>query len=218
MNFDRFFANSYMGKPRLSVQRKIAKRMKYGYYRVRIPLTDSISVLPVSLPIEKLVSLPCTVFFRTPLESLSTLRTRITAAGILPRGISAWTMLTHPLTVNFILGWIDATDHVELQSEFLVLCKLMTVMASMGEEVFFNIRVDANFSWSLSLRGDHVNIATSPFLLSVASIEAIVRGLDTCKVCIGNGDDKFSCLLQKNGGKFMNLPGKPRANTVHCID
>ena len=217
-----------MGKPRLSVQRKNGKRMKYGYYRVRIPLTDSISVLPVSLPLEKLsftVSLPQSFFTHTPLQSLSELRTRITAAGILPRGISAWTMLTQPLTVNFILGWIDATDHVELQSEFLVLCKLMTVMASMGEEVFFNIRVDANFSWSLSLRGDHVNIATSPFLLSlpqtassVASIEAIVRGLDTCKVCIGNGDDKFSCLLQKNGGKFMNLPGKPRANTVHCID
>ena len=48
------------------MQRKNGKRLKYGYYRVRIPLTDSISVLPVSLPLEKLsftVSLPLVFFY-----------------------------------------------------------------------------------------------------------------------------------------------------------
>lgn len=96
----------------------------------------------------------------------------------------------------------------------MVLCKLVSDCVSSGEEVVFNVRVNADFSWSILLLGECIDPATSPFLLqlpqsasSVVDVEAIVKGLDTSKVCIGNGDDKFSCLAQKNGGKFMNLSG-----------
>ena len=78
-----------MGKLRLSVHRKNERRRRYGFYRVRIPLSDAISVLTVSLPLDKLcysLSLPLSAYTSSPLESVSTLQARITSAGILPQG------------------------------------------------------------------------------------------------------------------------------------
>ncbi len=54
-----------MGKLRLNVHRKNEKRKKYGFFPVRIPLNDAISVLKVSLPLDLLsfeVSVPLSAF------------------------------------------------------------------------------------------------------------------------------------------------------------
>ena len=78
-----------MGKLRLSVHRKNERRRKYGFYPVRIPLSNALSVLTVSLPLDKLsytLSLPLSAFTASPVESVTTLKTRITSAGILPQG------------------------------------------------------------------------------------------------------------------------------------
>ena len=78
-----------MGKLRLSVHRKNERRKKYGYYPVRIPLSSALSVMTVSVPLDKLsycISLPLTAFTAVPVESISALQTRITSAGILPQG------------------------------------------------------------------------------------------------------------------------------------
>ena len=79
-----------MGKLRLSVHRKNEKRKKYGFFPVRIPL-NAVSVLKVSVPLEVLsfeVSLPLSAFSASPASSLSTLQSRIKAAGILLEGES----------------------------------------------------------------------------------------------------------------------------------
>ncbi len=78
-----------MGKLRLSVQRKNERRQKYGFYPVRICLSDDISVLTVSLPLDKLsysLSLPLSAYTSPPLQSISALQARYTSAGILPQG------------------------------------------------------------------------------------------------------------------------------------
>ncbi len=80
-----------MGKLRLSVHRKNEKRKKYGFFPVRIPLNDEISVLKVSVPLDLLsfeVSLPLSAFSESPTRTLSSLQSRIAAARILPDGMS----------------------------------------------------------------------------------------------------------------------------------
>jgi hypothetical protein len=66
----------------------------------------------------------------------------------------------------------------------------------------------------LLLLGRHIDPATSPYLqqfpqlaVSVTDIESIITKLDASKVCAGNGDSKFSALVKKNEGKFMNAAG-----------
>lgn len=92
-----------------------------------------------------------------------------------------------------------------------MLCKIVSHSASHVEEVFFSLRVNADFSWSLLLLGESITSAISPYLLqfpmSVADIEGIVNRLDSSRICIGNRDDKFSVLVQKNEGKFKNASG-----------
>lgn len=46
------------------------------------------------------------------------------------------------------------TEHVELEDSSMVLCKLV----SSGEEVLFNLRDNSDFSWSLLLLGEHINV------------------------------------------------------------
>ena len=78
-----------MGKLRLSTHRKNEKRHKYGFFPVRIPLNDAISVLKVSIPLDLLsfgVPTPATAISESPAVSLSTLQTRISVLGILPKG------------------------------------------------------------------------------------------------------------------------------------
>lgn len=85
-----FNVNSYiMGKVRLSVHRKNERRLKLGFYPVRIPLNDTISVMTVSLPLRNLsfaLHLPLSAFTEAPTESVEALQTRIASANILPQG------------------------------------------------------------------------------------------------------------------------------------
>ncbi len=85
---------------------------------------------------------------------------------------------------------------------------------SLGEELFFNLRVNADFSWLLLLLGKYINHSTSTYLqqlpkfaMSVTDIEGIITKLDAAIVCVGNADDKFTVLLQRNEGKFKNPTG-----------
>ena len=79
-----------MGKQRLSVHRKNELRKKYGFFRVRIPLLESISVLKVTIPLELLsfkISLPLTAFSGSQASSLTILQSRLNLSGIIPQGI-----------------------------------------------------------------------------------------------------------------------------------
>ena len=96
----------------------------------------------------------------------------------------------------------------------MVLCKVVLRSASLGEELFFNIRVNADFSWHIMMLGKLINPITSPYLqqfpqfvMSVDDIECLIRKLDAARVCVGNGDDKFSLLSEKNQGSFKSSTG-----------
>ncbi len=65
-------------------------------------------------------------------------------------------------TICIHTGWIDATDHVGLES-CLVLCKLMS-RTSLGEDVYFSLRVRDDFSWTLFVLGKAVDPATCTLL------------------------------------------------------
>ena len=112
-------------------------------------------------------------------------------------------------------GWIDPMLHTGSDVGSMVLCKIVLRSSSLGEELFFNLRVNGDFSWVLLLLGKYINPDTSPYLQqfpqfasSVTDIENIVMKLDASKVCSGNRDLKFSALTQKNNGKFRNPAGK----------
>jgi len=79
-----------MGKFRLSVHRKNEVRKKYGcLYWVRIP-RDAVSVLKVSIPLDKMsfrVSLPLHLYSAASVTSVSALRNRIQGMKSLPRGM-----------------------------------------------------------------------------------------------------------------------------------
>lgn len=96
----------------------------------------------------------------------------------------------------------------------MVLCKIVVRSVSLGEEVFFSVRVNADFSWLLVLLGQNISPSKSPFLqqlpqyvMSVEDVRCIIRKLDASTVCVGNADDKFSILAKQNEGKFMNAAG-----------
>ena len=62
---------------------------------VSIPLSDTVSVFKVSLPIDLLsfnVSLPLKAFLDLPANSLDILNTRLVAAKAIPPGLSLWIM------------------------------------------------------------------------------------------------------------------------------
>ena len=96
----------------------------------------------------------------------------------------------------------------------MVLCKIVSQSASSGEEIFFSLRVKADFSWSLCLLEEQIDTTLSPFAsqlpqftVSVADIEVIIKELDAGTICVGNNDAKFSTLIEKHDGKFMNVAG-----------
>ncbi len=114
--------------------------------------------------------------------------------------------------IVIFLGWINATPHTG--SDAIVLCKIVLRTTSLGEELFFNLRINADFSWILLLLGKYINPATTTYLkqcpqltMSVADVEKIIQKIDCSQVCIGNGDEKFSNLVKKNEGKFKNMLG-----------
>ena len=113
---------------------------------------------------------------------------------------------------KLLLGWINTTP---TESDSIVLCKIVLRSRSLGEDLFFNLRINADFSWILLLLGKYINPATTTFLqqfpqltVSVADIKRVIQMLDSSRVCIGNGDDKFSNLVMKNEGKFRNQSGE----------
>ena len=105
----------------------------------------------------------------------------------------------------------------------MVLCKIVLRSASLGGEVFFSIRVNADFSWLLLLLGHNISPNMSPFLqqfpqyvMSVDDVRFILSKLNASRICVGNEDDKFSVLVQKNEGKFMNAAGTISQTSSSC--
>lgn len=78
-------------KLRLSIHRKNEKRKKYGFFPVRIPLSEALSILTVSVSLDQLplkVSLPLKTYEDLPSSSLATLHSRLAVSKILPQGIA----------------------------------------------------------------------------------------------------------------------------------
>ena len=85
-----------------------------------------------------------------------------------------------------------------------MLYKLAPHSTSNNGEVFFNLRIHADFSWSLLHLGRCISLDTTLYLQhlpgradSVSNVEAIVKKLHFSSVCVGNDD----------GGNFMDPSG-----------
>ncbi len=106
------------------------------------------------------------------------------------------------------------TDHVGLDVH-LVLCKLVLHSATDHEKVRFSLRIHKDFSWTLLFLGQHISSTVCPMLQKlpqmlrlVANLAVVLKALDTCTVCIGSPDEKFSDLVKSHKGVFMDASGK----------
>lgn len=198
---------------RLSVHRKNEKRKKYGFFPVRIPL-ESVSMLTVSIPLHQLslrVSLPLRIFEDSTPTSLTALYSRLAASNVLPQGrmIQCNNCM---IIVNVFVGWFMTSPAIgQLGGDVLALC----APTSLGEDIKFNLKIHSDFTWTLhSLRkpidtSSCTALQTLPLLLnSVASVGSITDTLESCTICPGNDDEKFTEIARVRKGIFKDPSGK----------
>lgn len=163
---------------------------------VSIPLSDSISVLKVSVPLDLIsykVSIPLSAITETPVKSLATLRSRVKLTEALPP------------------GWLDVNE-LEGLRDHLTFCKLSCNSTSGNPQVGFSVRVCEDFTWTVLVGGRQLQPSNCAMLIdlprSLVTVSDVVEALErinTLKVCPGNGDEKFSSLRNFRKGVFTTV-------------
>ena len=139
---------------------------------VSIQLTNKISVLPVSVPHE--------LYMACPVETLHALRGHLRSQSLPPQ----W-------------YFSDA-------SSTLLLFKTCEEAAGIADALHCSIECHENLSWNVDVFGKKLDPATSPLLASqfstalrsVLDVMKVIAFIDSCKLCVGNGEQRFLDVIQ----------------------
>jgi hypothetical protein len=126
---------------------------------VSIPLSDSISVLKVSVPLDLIsykVSIPLSAITETPVKSLATLRSRVKLTEALPP------------------GWLDVNE-LEGLRDHLTFCKLSCNSTSGNPQVGFSVRVCEDFTWTVLVGGRQLQPSNCAMLIDLP--RSLVTGI-----------------------------------------
>ena len=158
---------------------------------VRVPLT----ALPESE--ELLIRLPLAAYTSTALHDNIQLQQRLSESGNMP---DEWTLSLLPPKSAPVLS-------------LYTLRVLPPLLSCTG--VCHMITVSPDGSWTLCVGGRQVGAQTSELLsgcpdklLSAQDVVGVMSVIKGGRYCIGNPDDKFSALVERNGGNFRDKSGK----------
>ena len=203
-------------KLRLSIQPKNLFR-KLRAQRSGYTTTVSTSqCFPVSIALETVsvlkISIPREVYIETPAESLPVLQHRLVAHSILPQGAySELIVLMNNICMYATIGWFDVTANID--DGPLLLSMIAADDNSEIPTVSRTLVVQQDFSWAVHVEGKQLNyhapqLSTMPQLVvSIANIRDVITYLDSCTLCCGNEDDKYTALVEPRKGSFMNAAG-----------
>ncbi|SMN01584.1 hypothetical protein SPONN_2650 [uncultured Candidatus Thioglobus sp.] len=108
---------------------------------------------------------------------------------------------------------LSAAWTCSVASDCLVICK-MSVVSLASADAMYTVTISSDFTWKIRIGRNEVAIEendllrySSGSLCSVQSVVRVVSVLDGSKFCVGNPDDKFTNLVQRRKGKFMDKSG-----------
>ena len=111
-------------------------------------------------------------------------------------------------------GTLPAEWICSVVSSALAVYKLYIPAPLMPAEFLFILTVSADGAWILSMGRNQVDRSYCQLmqrfpahLLSVSDTVNVLSVLDSCRLCIGNDDTKFTSLVDKCNGKFKNHAG-----------
>lgn len=183
-------------------KKKNDERKKYQVtsLMISIPLSvvstkDATQQYPISHPLT--LSLPLTFYINLPLNSLSTLHSRL------------------KMMPQLLNGWIDATS---CPSE-LTICRLQ--QTGPCPSVLFTVTIREDLTWQVHYKFIRIEPDSTAFqgipsvLASLGDISHLISVFDSSKCCIGNPDEKFAPLLsRRESGVFKNKSGKFTVNAL----
>ena len=163
---------------------------------VRLPLL-SCHGTPSHVPCKELaVKLPLSAYTSAVMSSTHELHARLTASK---------SSLMPP---EWICSVVSGTN--------LAIYKLAVTPPVMSADFTFIITISASGRWTINVDHKEISRANCPILaecavhdhlLSVDLVVEILSLLDRCKLCVGNPDEKFSSLIDKHSGKFLDRSG-----------
>ena len=176
-------------------RRKLKFDLRKNYARKKV----AARIIKPSPPDELCVSIPIfkddlQVDVRSfPAPDIVTLYQRLVGTGILPE------------------PWIASI----VDSSRVAIYKLNVQSPLKSAAVSHMLTISDDFSWTINVANNEVNISQSQLLHRISSSNlqtaqatlVVLRLLDDSKVCVGNPDDRFSCLVSRNKGKFTNHLG-----------
>ena len=89
----------------------------------------------------------------------------------------------------------------------------MSRSGSVGEHIHFSLRINPDFSWSVTLFGDLISSENELLrmlpqtLASTTDIDTVIRSLDSSTICSGNNDKRFMELAVCRKGVFKDSSG-----------
>ena len=130
--------------------------------------------------------------------------------AILTDSIQLHRRLMH-CSMSLLAEWICSV----VATTNLALYKLSITPPVMSAEFTFMLTIQPHDAWTLGTSGRReLRASTCPLLaqfpsklLSVQETVSTPSVLDTCKLCIGNPDEKFKALSEKHHGSFKNRSG-----------
>ena len=169
-----------MGKGR----RKLVRRKNYELsLKVRVPL-ELLKPFTVSLPLMSYVN--------APLVSGEPLSKRLLATKQLPP------------------GWSVASESSRCTTLYKVKCTSPEQVAFVN----FSFVIHDDLTWTLTMGSIPVLPTRLPEypakLLYVQQIVSLLLTFDGCKLCIGNPDEKYMCLVEKHKGNLRDQTGKQK--------
>ena len=181
---------------RLSVHRKNEERTCKAL-PVSIELTREVMVFRVSIPLillKYVVSLPISIYLSSPVVSPQALRARLQTRALPP-------------------SWVIAPAST---MDSLVLCKLRYDSSHSIADVLFIITINCHLGWHVMLCGSCVDLTKNEFLSSLprsicsfVNLVHILESLDSCRICIGNSEDKFLNVVRHRNST-------PKGERVFC--
>lgn len=159
---------------------------------VRVARVDSSSAeLPEDLP----VRIPVSSYMSSSVPDIYALHKRLLESKCLPAG---WTCSV-----------VSATN--------LALCRLSVPEGTASADVMYMVTISCDFTWKVCIGQTDVPICecealhNAPSLLtSPRQVVQLLALIESCKVCVGNADKKFSELVVQRNGKFIDKSGKLR--------
>ena len=106
-------------------------------------------------------------------------------------------------------GWTDQTTTPPLDT--IQLCKVSPAPCTHSKPVVVKccLTINNDLTWQVNVHGHNVTptaqspLSSVPDKLSTDSVAALIKLLDTCRVCPGHPDEQYEDLAKTKKGRFL---------------